>query len=100
LSRARLGGGVDCHAAKPVFANVAGGRFGLFNGAGLGSARRSERSAAPHRDGFDCGSRFFTGGAPDIHRMEDLKGKILAVSGVGEFTDVGTRMVLKKYGLV
>jgi len=37
---------------------------------------------------------------PDIHRMEDLKGKILAVSGVGEFTDVGTRMVLKKYGLV
>ena len=37
---------------------------------------------------------------PDIHRMEDLKGKTLAVSGVGEFTDVGARMVLKKYGLV
>ena len=37
---------------------------------------------------------------PDIRRMEDLKGKTLAVSGVGEFTDVGTRMVLKKYGLV
>ena len=37
---------------------------------------------------------------PDIRRMEDLKGKTLAVSGVGEFTDVGARMVLKKYGLV
>jgi ABC-type nitrate/sulfonate/bicarbonate transport system substrate-binding protein len=31
--------------------------------------------------------------------MEDLKGKTLATSGVGEFTDVGTRLVLKKYGL-
>jgi ABC-type nitrate/sulfonate/bicarbonate transport system substrate-binding protein len=37
---------------------------------------------------------------PDIRRVEDLKGKILAVSGVGEFTDVGTRIVLKKYGLI
>lgn len=37
---------------------------------------------------------------PDIRRMEDLKGKTLAVSGVGEFTDVGARLVLKKYGLV
>jgi ABC-type nitrate/sulfonate/bicarbonate transport system substrate-binding protein len=37
---------------------------------------------------------------PDIRRMEDLKGKTLAVSGVGEFTDVGARLLLKKYGLV
>jgi ABC-type nitrate/sulfonate/bicarbonate transport system substrate-binding protein len=37
---------------------------------------------------------------PDIRRVEDLKGKTLAVSGVGEFTDVGARLVLKKYGLV
>ena len=37
---------------------------------------------------------------PDIRRMEDLKGKTLAVSGVGEFTDVGTRLLLKKYGLM
>jgi ABC-type nitrate/sulfonate/bicarbonate transport system substrate-binding protein len=37
---------------------------------------------------------------PDIRRVEDLKGKTLAVSGVGEFTDVAARMVLKKYGLV
>ena len=36
---------------------------------------------------------------PDIRRMGDLKGKTLAVSGVGEFTDVGTRLLLKKYGL-
>jgi ABC-type nitrate/sulfonate/bicarbonate transport system substrate-binding protein len=37
---------------------------------------------------------------PDIRRVEDLKGKMLAISGVGEFTDVGARLVLKKYGLV
>jgi ABC-type nitrate/sulfonate/bicarbonate transport system substrate-binding protein len=37
---------------------------------------------------------------PEIRRMEDLKGKTLAVSGVGEFTDVGARLVLKKYRLV
>ena len=36
---------------------------------------------------------------PEIFRVEDLKGKTLAVSGVGEFTDVGTRIMLKKYGL-
>jgi len=33
---------------------------------------------------------------PEIRRMEDLKGKTLATSGVGEFTDVGARIVLKK----
>jgi ABC-type nitrate/sulfonate/bicarbonate transport system substrate-binding protein len=37
---------------------------------------------------------------PEIRRVEDLKGKTLATSGVGEFTDVGTRLVLKKYGLM
>lgn len=37
---------------------------------------------------------------PEIRRVEDLRGRTLAVSGVGEFTDVGARMVLKKYGLV
>jgi ABC-type nitrate/sulfonate/bicarbonate transport system substrate-binding protein len=37
---------------------------------------------------------------PEIRRVEDLKGKTLATSGVGEFTDVGARIVLKKYGLV
>src|SRR5262245_30230550 len=36
----------------------------------------------------------------DIQRVEELKGKTLAVSGVGEFTDVGTRLLLKKYGLM
>ena len=29
---------------------------------------------------------------PDIRRVEELKGKTLAVSGVGEFTDVGLRL--------
>ena len=37
---------------------------------------------------------------PDIQRVEELKGKTLAVSGVGEFTDVGARLLLKKYGLM
>src|SRR5262245_66669687 len=37
---------------------------------------------------------------PDIQRVEELKGKTLAVSGVGEFMDVGTRLLLKKYGLM
>ena len=36
---------------------------------------------------------------PEIRRVEDLKGKTLAVSGVGELTDVGARIILKKYGL-
>jgi ABC-type nitrate/sulfonate/bicarbonate transport system substrate-binding protein len=36
---------------------------------------------------------------PEIRRVEDLKGKTLAVSGIGEFTDIGARMVLQKYGL-
>ncbi len=38
--------------------------------------------------------------AQGLDAEQDLKGKTLAVSGVGEFTDVGTRLVLKKYGLV
>ena len=37
---------------------------------------------------------------PEIRRVEDLRGKTLATSGVGEFTDVGARMILKKYGLL
>jgi ABC-type nitrate/sulfonate/bicarbonate transport system substrate-binding protein len=37
---------------------------------------------------------------PEIRRVEDLRGKTLAVSGIGEFTDVGTRIMLKKYGLM
>src|SRR5215510_7871666 len=36
----------------------------------------------------------------DIQRVEELKGKTLAVSGVGEFTDVGIWLLLKKYGLM
>ena len=36
---------------------------------------------------------------PEIRRVEDLKGKTLGVSGVGELTGVGARIILKKYGL-
>jgi ABC-type nitrate/sulfonate/bicarbonate transport system substrate-binding protein len=46
------------------------------------------------------GSDFSLVVRPDIRRVEDLKGKTLAVSGVGEFTDVGARLVLKKYRLL
>src|SRR5207253_2793147 len=46
------------------------------------------------------GSDFSLVVRPEIRRVEDLKGKTLAVSGVGEFTDVGARLVLKRYGLV
>jgi ABC-type nitrate/sulfonate/bicarbonate transport system substrate-binding protein len=38
-------------------------------------------------------------GRPEIHRLEDLKGKILGVSRFGSVTDNLSRMVLKKYGL-
>ena len=37
---------------------------------------------------------------PSIKRIEDLKGKKLAVSAPGATPDVSTRIILKKYGLV
>jgi NitT/TauT family transport system substrate-binding protein len=49
---------------------------------------------------FTTGQDFSLVVRPEIRRMEDLKGKTLAVSGIGEFTDVGARLILKKYGLV
>jgi ABC-type nitrate/sulfonate/bicarbonate transport system substrate-binding protein len=68
----------------------------------LASGARASVSGLPLRIvmSLTVGQDFSLVVRPDIHRMEDLKGKILAVSGIGEFTDVGTRMVLKKYGLV
>ncbi|HEX9443076.1 MAG TPA: ABC transporter substrate-binding protein, partial [Candidatus Binatia bacterium] len=36
--------------------------------------------------------------APEIHRVEDLKGKKLAVSRFGSTTDVGLKLALKKLG--
>jgi NitT/TauT family transport system substrate-binding protein len=37
---------------------------------------------------------------PEIKRVEDLKGKILGVSSLKSTTDLSTRILLKKYGLV
>src|SRR5262245_11610233 len=37
---------------------------------------------------------------PASQRLQELTGKPLALSGVREFTDVGTRLLLKKYGLM
>jgi ABC-type nitrate/sulfonate/bicarbonate transport system substrate-binding protein len=68
----------------------------------LASAARASVNGLPLRIlmALTVGQDFSLVVRPDIRRMEDLKGKTLAVSGVGEFTDVGARLVLKKYGLV
>lgn len=67
----------------------------------LASAARASVSGLPLRIvmALTVGQDFSLVVRPDIRRMEDLKGKTLATSGVGEFTDVGARLVLKKYGL-
>jgi ABC-type nitrate/sulfonate/bicarbonate transport system substrate-binding protein len=68
----------------------------------LSSAARASVSGAPLRIvmALTTGQDFSLVVRSDIRRVEDLKGKTLAVSGIGEFTDVGARMVLKKYGLI
>jgi NitT/TauT family transport system substrate-binding protein len=68
----------------------------------LASAARASVNGLPLRIvmTLTVGQDFSLVVRPDIRRVEDLKGKTLAVSGVGEFTDVGARLVLKKYGLV
>jgi len=68
----------------------------------LASAARASVSGLPLRIvmSLTVGQDFSLVVRPEIRRMEDLKGKTLATSGVGEFTDVGARIVLKKYGLV
>jgi len=68
----------------------------------LASAARARVSGLPLRIimALTVGQDFSLVVRPDIRRVEDLKGKTLATSGVGEFTDVGARLVLKKYGLV
>jgi ABC-type nitrate/sulfonate/bicarbonate transport system substrate-binding protein len=67
----------------------------------LASAARASVSGLPLRIvlALTVGQDFSLVVRPEIRRMEDLKGKTLATSGVGEFTDVGARLVLKKYGL-
>jgi ABC-type nitrate/sulfonate/bicarbonate transport system substrate-binding protein len=68
----------------------------------LASAARAAVSGLPIRIlmALTVGQDFSLVVRSEIRRMEDLKGKTLATSGVGEFTDVGTRLLLKKYGLV
>lgn len=67
----------------------------------LASAARASVSGLPLRIliALTVGQDFSLVVRPEIRRIEDLRGKTLATSGVGEFTDVGTRLVLKKYGL-
>jgi ABC-type nitrate/sulfonate/bicarbonate transport system substrate-binding protein len=68
----------------------------------LASAARASVSGLPLRIvmALTVGQDFSLVVRPEIRRMEDLRGKTLATSGVGEFTDVGARLVIKKYGLV
>jgi ABC-type nitrate/sulfonate/bicarbonate transport system substrate-binding protein len=68
----------------------------------LASAARASVSGLPLRIimALTVGQDFSLVVRPDIRRVEDLKGRTLATSGVGEFTDVGARLLLKKYGLV
>jgi ABC-type nitrate/sulfonate/bicarbonate transport system substrate-binding protein len=68
----------------------------------LASAARAAVSGLPLRIvmALTVGQDFSLVVRPEIQTMGDLKGKTLATSGVGEFTDVGARLVLKKYGLV
>jgi len=68
----------------------------------LASSARASVSGLPLRIvmSLTVGQDFSLVVRPDIRRVEDLKGKTLATSGLGEFTDVGARIVLKKYGLV
>ena len=68
----------------------------------LASGARASVSGLPMRIvmTLTAGQDFTLVVRPEIRRVEDLRGKTLATSGVGEFTDVGARMVLKKYGLV
>jgi ABC-type nitrate/sulfonate/bicarbonate transport system substrate-binding protein len=67
----------------------------------LASGARASVSGLPLRMmmALTVGQDFSLVVRPEIRRVDDLKGKTLAVSGIGEFTDVGTRIVLKKYGL-
>src|SRR5439155_12661374 len=67
----------------------------------LASAARASVSGLPMRIlmALTVGQDFSLVVRPEIRLMEDLKGKTLATSGVGEFTDVGARVVLKKFGL-
>lgn len=67
----------------------------------LASAARASVGGLPVRIvmSLTVGQDFSLVVRPEIRRVEDLKGKTLAVSGVGEFTDVATRLVLKKYQL-
>lgn len=67
----------------------------------LASAARASVGGLPVRIvmSLTVGQDFSLVVRPEIRRVEDLKGKTLAVSGVGEFTDVAARLVLKKYGL-
>src|SRR5262247_1286931 len=112
----------------PNLGLIAGQRYGFFRGQGLeaelivmrpsvslqtlmagnldystvlASAARASVNGLPLRIlmTLTVGPDFSLVVRPDIQRVEELKGKTLAVSGVGEFTDVGTRLLLKKYGL-
>ncbi len=99
LSRTGIGSGTDRHAAEHLPSDLDGGD--LDYSTALASGARASVSGLPLRIimALTVGQDFSLVVRPDIRRMEDLKGKTLAVSGVGEFTDVGARLMLKKIWL-
>lgn len=78
----------DRHAAVDLDTDADGRRFGFFNGAFIRCARGCKRFASTAGDDLTVGQDFTLVVRPEIRRVEDLKGKTLAISGgIGEFTD-------------
>jgi ABC-type nitrate/sulfonate/bicarbonate transport system substrate-binding protein len=70
----------------------------------IGGAQAAIRSRARGLDIFIIGSlssrvNYAILGARDVKRVEDLKGKIIGVTGAGAFSDFAVRMFLKNHGL-
>ncbi len=70
----------------------------------IGGAQAPIRARARGMDVFIIGSlsnkvNYTILGARDVKRVEDLKGKIIGVTGAGAFSDFAVRMFLKNNGL-
>jgi NitT/TauT family transport system substrate-binding protein len=70
----------------------------------IGGAQAPIRARARGLDVFIIGSlsnkvNYTILGARDVRRVEDLKGKIIGVTGAGAFSDFAVRMFLKNNGL-
>ncbi len=66
-----------------------------------GSAMRAATRGAPLKAIFFTHQRctFVLMGAPEIKRVQDLKGKVIGITGPGGSTEIASAMVLEHYGL-